>query len=110
MSAEFVSIAEVLRITLLEPSDLLGMLARGELKSEHAPSGELRIDISTLDVAGLSARDSNPFGVTPAEAELLEEIVAGELTAALDELIEESLALALRWHSENAPDRDNAKE
>jgi len=102
MKAELITLAEFRRLTLLDAEAILGMLARGELKSSIGPASEVMIDISQLDPSILATRaTTHPLGLSEAESDYIEEVLASELLSSMDGIIEESLALALRWQRES---------
>jgi hypothetical protein len=103
MPSQLVSISEFLNLTLISEHDLLTMLERGELRTESTPLGELRIDISKLTPDQLATRPRHESADgAESESSLQEEIIASEVVAALDEMIDEALALAFRWTNEQA--------
>jgi hypothetical protein len=100
MANDWVSISEFLSLTQMGEHELLKMLERGHLKTCSAESGELRISLEGLTPESLAARPDTRTAENADHDALLEETVASELVAALDEMIDEALALAFRWNGE----------
>ncbi len=111
MSKELVTIEEFLQLTLLTERDLLDMLGRGELKTGTGANGELLIDIGGVSEASLAGRaKSNPLGIREADVELYEEIIASEVLGAMENLLDESLELALKWQNQSKDEEESAAE
>lgn len=106
---ETITLSEFLNVTKLTERELLRMLELGELKTVCGESSELLIDISELTPERIAQRtpDSQADG---SSEELEQEIVASEILSALDEIIDESLELALKWQSEKADGRSPESE
>ena len=101
MKKELVTIEEFFQLTLLSERDLLTMLSRGEILSERGTGGELLLDISTLSDSQLAQRGkSAPLGIKESELELYEEIIASEVLGAVEQLLDESFELALKWQGQ----------
>jgi len=96
---ELISIAQFQHLTQLSDSDLIAMLESGELSFAPGTTGELLINISELEPDDLARRTNKRHRVTNAdEVALLEECIASELIGALEEITEEAMEMALKWH------------
>ena len=99
---ELIRLSEFMRLTRLRPEEVLSMLEFGELVSQRNESGELLVDISSIDVRALAARHTPDSSMIPdSERPLHEEIIATEIVSALEEIIDEALEMALRWHEKS---------
>ena len=108
-SLELVTIAEFLHLTKLSPSVVLTLLGRGDLDSQFGPIGEILIDISTLSPERISqlAVDVGGGDTAPNE-ELIEELIASEIAAMIEPIVEDGLMLALDWMEEEPSTDDDA--
>ncbi|MCB0322629.1 MAG: hypothetical protein KDD69_03615 [Bdellovibrionales bacterium] len=94
-------VAEFLALTGLPEIDVLRMLARGELRSQHAPSGCLLIDTATVSAETIAYRTTTSL-VEEGDSRILDEAVASTLVQALDSMVDDALALALRWLAQDS--------
>ena len=100
MKEELLTISEFLKLTRIGERAMLRMLEAGELQISIDKNNALLIDVSALtpemlSVMGQAAAHSDSTG-------LEEEVVASEILAALDEMIDESVSLALKWSTEKS--------
>lgn len=106
---ELVTLSEFLQLTLLGDRELLSMLENGELRTSLGPEGELLVDISSVTPETIAnRRRTRPEAVT--ESDLDEEIVASEVLSAIDEILDESLEMSIRWLSEKESDEPELDE
>lgn len=102
---ELLSVSEFLRITRLSESDLLRMLARGEIAYAKGPAGELQIDMSKVTPTALAQRSAEGLSTTDADhLALLEEMVAAEVVSSLEGFIDEAVSLSLEWYNKKRQD------
>lgn len=95
---ETVTLSEFVNLSRLTERDVIRMLDLGELRTVSGPNGEVLVDLTTVTPELLAKRCDS--GISEDSADIEEEIVASEILSALDEIIEESLEMALRWQAE----------
>ena len=94
-----ISLFEFQRIARLSEAEILSMLAAGELAFEKGPNNELYIDVSAITPIQLANRSSFVGSRLNAEQTgLLEEMVASTVVAALEEIIDDAVELAVEWY------------
>lgn len=99
-----VSLSEFLLLSGISSEDLLSLLERGELQTEHDESGATVVVIREHDSARFPALASKPRPkIPPRLRPLVEEVVATELLQFLDVVLPEALALAAQWTQQSSP-------
>jgi hypothetical protein len=96
-----IRISEFAQICGLSADKVLLMIERGELVLVDTDSPPLKIDLSRFELqtlAQLPLSEDTTSALTLSEHE--SEILASELTKALESMIEEAYTLALKWQSE----------
>ena len=95
---EPITIREFQLLTKLSHREVLTMLEHGELATVQGDGGKLLIDVENLSPEDI-ARRSPPeeHSMTDAEHELHSEVIASEVIATMEHLIDEALELALKW-------------
>lgn len=97
-NSNLLSISEYLDITNLSLEDFINMLQEGELKFTADSNGALLVDISSLTASDIANRKpKKQKELSKEDLALIEEIIASEITTALDEIIKESVDLATSW-------------
>jgi hypothetical protein len=95
------TISEFLHLTKLCPADLAQMLENGEMVFVKGKCGELLIDITNISAEDLARRFLGKQALLNEDEQvLLQEALAAELVSVLDPLIDEAIALALKWQQE----------
>ena len=96
--SEYLTLSEFVNVTKLTEFDLLTMLENGELAVSTGPLGELLIDITELDSEKLARRSKKRSAShETVDLALIEEMIASEVTNNLEEMVDEGVALALKW-------------
>lgn len=99
--SEKIRLTEFAELTGLAPSSILLMIERGELTLVDLDSPPVKIDLAQLDLQVLlkpQTSESNSSDLMLSEHET--EVLASELTQALESMIKEAYALALKWRME----------
>lgn len=96
-----VGLAEFIHLTRLSEQDVILMLDNGELPIEIGPTREVLINLDQLRPEDIAHRHRNQTQAAQPEQglELLEESIASELTAGLESMLEEAIALAISWNT-----------
>ena len=96
--SEYLTLSEFVNVTRVTESDLLTMLENGELAVSTGPLGELLIDITDLDSDKLARRSRKRTASRESiDLALIEEMIASEVTNNLEEMVDEGVAMALKW-------------
>lgn len=111
-TSSYVSVFEALHLSGLEPRALLEILASGSVPFSHGTRGELMVDVAALTPELIARRGLQTGPIDPhPDSVLIEELVASAVVDAMGEIVEESLALAERWLSEDGyPTRSEGRE